>query len=135
MRKKTTGLTPSLMVPRRAPGTRGRHPQNFPNLNYQSLGQSLGICPTYVGRILNGICRPSMKIAERLGSLMGWTIDEVNSIYAKRHFGNNEESSKGHVNRHAKSRNSRTTARSNPSAGDRVVASRSNRDGKRNRKG
>jgi hypothetical protein len=72
---------PSTLVPRRAPGTSGRRPPNYPDLNFQALGRALRISPTYVGRILNGVSRPSMPVAERLGALMGWTIDQVNQLY------------------------------------------------------
>lgn len=102
-----TGLSlkPSALVPRRAQGTSGRRPPNYPDLNFQAIGAALKLSPTYVGRILNGVSRPSMPVAERLAALMGWTIDEVNRLY-----GNNpkhqvlKKKSKGAAV-HAKSRN------------------------------
>lgn len=53
----------------------------FPDLNYQTIGQALGISPVYVGRILNGHSRPSMELAARFAAYMGWSIDQLNSFY------------------------------------------------------
>jgi transcriptional regulator with XRE-family HTH domain len=78
---RAAALKPSVLVPRRAPGTSGRHPPNYPDLNFQALGAALGLSPTYVGRILNGVSRPSMPVAERLAALMGWSIDQINQLY------------------------------------------------------
>jgi len=75
---------PSKIVPRRAISARGAKPRLFQDLNYQVLGQALGISPTYVGRIMNGHNKPSMAVAERLAALMGWTLDQVALLYQAR---------------------------------------------------
>jgi len=74
-------LEPSPLVPRRSPGINGRRPPRYPDLNFQVIGSQLGISATHVGRILNGVCRPSMALAERLCALFGWSIDDLNRIY------------------------------------------------------
>lgn len=76
-----TRLEPSDLVPRRIVGSVGRKPPKYPELNFQVVGPAIGISPTYVGRILNGISRPSMQVAEKLSAYMGWTLDQVNGLY------------------------------------------------------
>lgn len=76
--------TISKLVPRRATSARGQKPRNYPELNFQALSASLGITPTYVGRIMNGVSRPSMSVARRLANLLGWTLDQVDQLYANK---------------------------------------------------
>lgn len=76
-------LNSSALISRRAPGSVGRRPPNYPDLNFQTIGEALNISPTYVGRILNGVSQPSMRVAERLAALMGWSIDQVNGLYKR----------------------------------------------------
>ena len=72
---------PSALVPRRSVSAKGRRPPRYPYLNLQVVGGTLGIDPTYLGRILNGKCQPSMSLATKLAAYMGWSIDQVNSLY------------------------------------------------------
>jgi hypothetical protein len=60
---------------------------------------------------MNGVSQPSMKVAQRLAALMGWSLDQVNALYESKRPLNNEETSKGRSNSNAKSRNSRTRSR------------------------
>jgi hypothetical protein len=76
-----TTLKVSSLVPRRSSSTPGRRPTNYPDLNYQLIADSLKLDPTYIGRIMSGYQRPSLKVAERLAAYMGWTIDQVAGLY------------------------------------------------------
>jgi len=71
----------AALPPRRAPGISGRRPTKYPELSFQVLSRTLGLNSTYVGRVLNGVSRPSMQVAERLAALMGWSLDQVNALY------------------------------------------------------
>lgn len=87
MAAEQPGLKPSALVPRRligAPSNRGRRSPNYPNLNFQAIGRALGVAGTYVGRILNGRSRPSLRIAEKLAGYMGCSIDQINALYKRR---------------------------------------------------
>lgn len=85
-------LTPSPLVPRRAKGVMGPKPRNYPDLNFQALGHALDVNPTYVGRIMNGVKRPSLKFAQRLAAYMGWTLDQVVGLYRSEGDKNDGES-------------------------------------------
>lgn len=71
----------SKLVPRRASSARGRKPRSYPDLNYQTLGRSIGISATWLGRIMNGLTRPSMPVAQKLAGVLGWSIDQVAKLY------------------------------------------------------
>jgi hypothetical protein len=113
----------------RAPGTSGRRPDKYPDLSFQVIGRSLALSPTYVGRVLNGVQRPSMQTAERLATLLGWSIDTINKLYTDKHPSESQ---------HAQSRNNRRSSKSSR-AGKRKTAdaaTKSNhaRSGNRKRK-
>jgi transcriptional regulator with XRE-family HTH domain len=101
---------PSALVPRRTPGTSGRRPPNYPDLNFQAIGAALGISPTHVGRILNGVSRPSMRVAERLAVLMGWSIDQINKLYNRKQAVQALPSALSEENQNAKNRKDRAIA-------------------------
>lgn len=84
----------SATVPRRAAGTRGCKPPNYPDLNFQQIGAALRISPTYVGRILNGVSQPSMRVAERMAAYMGWSIDQLNALYKRKKQGGEDQNGK-----------------------------------------
>jgi hypothetical protein len=140
-------MQPSKITPRRAPSTRGRRPSSFPDLDLRSLAAQIGTKAIWLGRILNGHVRPSMGLASKLASLMGWTIDQVNQLYkppqlhphpAVNSVNSESSTSKGKPGyRNAKSRNGRAghTGRTGRTAGKSDVAAGSNRNRKRNGKG
>jgi DNA-binding XRE family transcriptional regulator len=113
--RKTSGAAaaalprPNSEVPRRAPGTPGMRCLAYPDLDLQLLGRVLGLSSTYVGRILNGRSRPSMRVAQEIAELMGWTIDQVNRLYNPKK--NPKVSPPDEESIHAKSRNNRKRKR------------------------
>src|SRR5579872_6916697 len=81
MPSPSSTLRPSPLVPRRSKSTCGRKSPSFPDLNLGLAAKALGISTTWLGRILNGVHRPSMELAGKLAGYMGWTVDQVNSLY------------------------------------------------------
>jgi len=72
----------SALAPRRHAGTRGQKSPSFPELNLTMIARTLGIAPSWLGRILNGQVRPSMELAERIAAVLGWSgVDQVNRLY------------------------------------------------------
>jgi Helix-turn-helix len=68
-------------VPRRIDGTQGRRPPNYPDLNFRTIGRVIGVSGTFVGRIMNGRARASLKTAQKLAGYLGWTLDRVAGLY------------------------------------------------------
>jgi len=71
----------SKITPRRDLSQVGRKPKNYPDLDFQQLASILHITPTFLGRIMNGVSRPSLDVAGRLAVLLGWSIDAVSALY------------------------------------------------------
>jgi len=80
-------------------------------MDFQALGQALGITPTWVGRILNGVNKPSPELAERMARVLGWSANQVKALYrGPLPLVGNDEASKGRQMRPG-AQNARETAK------------------------
>ena len=74
----------TAIVPTRTFGTRGPEPKNYPNLNFSAIGRDLSVSHNYIGRVLNGHVRPSMRMAGKISASLGITIDDINRMYREK---------------------------------------------------
>jgi len=73
--------TLSKLVPRRSPGTSGRRPPKYPDLNFRDIAAAIDLNSTHVGRIMNGVCRPSIQSAQKLAAYLDWPMEHIASLY------------------------------------------------------
>jgi DNA-binding XRE family transcriptional regulator len=69
------------IVPRRIDGTQGRRPPNYPDLNFRTIARAVGVASTFIGRIMNGRARASLKTATKLAAFLGWPLERVAGLY------------------------------------------------------
>jgi hypothetical protein len=54
---------------------------NYPDLNLSAIAAICHVTPTHLSRILNGLMRPSVVLAERIAAVLGWPIQQVLELY------------------------------------------------------
>jgi len=89
----------SPLVPRRGSGVQGRHPPNYPDLNFHVIAPAFGVSSTFLGRVLNGRMRPSMEVAQKLAAYLGWPLERVATLYKDKQLGKNATEHKLGVSR------------------------------------